>query len=464
MNLVNPYDNLLPITVADSFFGRERLMIRVFSAIANRQSVSLTGQRQIGKSSMLACMRLPEVQQRYGYDGSRHILVLLDLRTYLHRTADDFFASVNEHIIAQCRKYGELIVTERDESGADAFVHLLEQIEEQSFHVVLLLDAFDNIAKNPRFDPEFFSFLRSQAPRVSYVTASNAPLAEICHSTVKDSPFFSIFMLFPVGPLTRDEARSLLIVPSTRAGCPFTEDEVNWVLDLAGHHPFFIQRVCHFLFEEKSLQRERGAKANLYQIIELAYADLLPRLRDIWSRLSEEKQQMLKAEVLFNGIRRREFPEFSESTLFRKFVLDQYRMRTHQLTKDGVEKALVNLNDARFLGESNLKYLRVVADRLRKDSIPSTVETGMAVREVLIEAFERLRGSGTRHDTGNGWQVYNILYYRYFKYHLKHAQIAARLQFSQRQYFRERNKALQELYNTIIELEANYGKEVGTEV
>lgn len=80
----------------------------------------------------------------------------------------------------------------------------------------------------------------------------------------------------------------------------------------------------------------------------------------------------------------------------------------------------------------------------------------MVIREVLTEAFERLRGSGYRTDSGPAWKSYNILYYRYFKHHLKNDQIVARMEFtSTRQYFRERKKAIEALYTILLEMELN---------
>ncbi len=77
------------------------------------------------------------------------------------------------------------------------------------------------------------------------------------------------------------------------------------------------------------------------------------------------------------------------------------------------------------------------------------------MREVLNEALERLQGNGIRRDAAPEWRLYNILYYRYFKYHYKNEQIAARLEFSStRQYFRDRLKAIEALLTILFEMEA----------
>ncbi len=77
----------------------------------------------------------------------------------------------------------------------------------------------------------------------------------------------------------------------------------------------------------------------------------------------------------------------------------------------------------------------------------------MTIRIILHEALERLRGSTVRTDTDPALQSYNILYYRYFKHHHKNEQIAARIGFSPRQYFRYRNKAIDALLNVLFEME-----------
>ena len=87
--------------------------------------------------------------------------------------------------------------------------------------------------------------------------------------------------------------------------------------------------------------------------------------------------------------------------------------------------------------------------------MPSTVERGMVIREVLKEALECLRGSGVRADLAPEWKYYNILYYRYFsRYHLRHEHIANTLEFTSiRQYYRERSKATEALLYILVKME-----------
>jgi hypothetical protein len=454
MEVMNPYYDMTAVRNPDMFFGRTNLLRSLYSAITHHQCISLVGSRHIGKSSVLRCMHRPEIYTRFGYDLSRYVLVFIDLREYLQKTCADFFNSVSKKIVSKCRDQLELELLPG--GGQDQFSDLLDQIQEQGFHLALLMDAFDNVTRNSLFDMAFFAFLRAQASmeKVSYITASIAPLHTVCHRDIQGSPFFNIFSTYTLESLTYEEARDLVMVPARRAGLPFKESEADWVLKLAGRHPFFIQRVCHFLFEEKLLKKNVADRSSVRS---RAYEDLLPHFEDAWERLSEEEREILKGEARHTGSSEREQPELSESMLFRRFVRNRYNLQLFNMTPDEVEKVLDKINDMKVLGESDLRHLRIVSGRLKQEGANENAllahERGIAVREVLDEAFERLRGNGIRRDTAPDWKLYNILYYRYFKNHLKNEQIVARLELSTRQYFRERNKAIEALFNTLLAME-----------
>lgn len=454
----NPYYNKATIRELDMFFGRRDLLRRVYEMVVHRQSASLVGPRGIGKSSLLWCTSLPQVQADFPFDLSRHIFVFLDLREYLQKTCEDFFQSVSKAIIAQGTKAG--LVLRMEGWGEDAFSNVLDQVAEQDFFPVLLLDAFDKVTLNNHFDLEFFEFLRAHASMglVSYVTASIAPLYEVCHRGVAGSPFFNIFYPYPLESLTLEEAQDLITVPTQQVGIPFTDAEAALVLHLAGRHPFFIQRVCYTLFEEKSLQA--GGEIDEQRLRKLAYRDLLPVFEDTWKQLSEKQHMLLLDEVQQKGKQQRELPELSESAFFRQFVRDTCQTELFRLTANELEHALDKINDPRALGDANLRLMKTVTRRLKRDTGPSIVEKGMVIREVLNEAFERLRDGAIRVDSAPELMFYNILYYRYFKYRMKNEQIAARLGITSiRTYFRERGRAIESLLDILFEMERTHIKE-----
>ncbi len=154
------------------------------------------------------------------------------------------------------------------------------------------------------------------------------------------------------------------MVPASRVGHPFTEAEIDWVIKMAGRHPFFLQRLSHFLFEEKSLHSPlhydlKHAKSH-------AYHDLEPHFAVTWERLSIQEQEVLKDEARKAGHQQRQHPELSESALFRLFVREKCQLHLFRMTTEEVEKVLDKTDDARLLGESNLRYLKIAFIHLAK--------------------------------------------------------------------------------------------------
>ena len=456
--LRNPYLALNPINEPEMFFGPFFVLRSLYSAVASKQNVSLIGSRHSGKTTLLLCMLLPALQEQFGYDFSHHLFVYLDVRNCLRKTCDGFFDFLCEEIIAACQ--GRLAISLSSKTGEDRFIDLLRQVQKQGFHTVLLLDAFDKITNSKAFDPEFFMFLRAQATAglVSYVTATIKPLAEISHPAVQGSPFFNIFGVCRVKPLSPDEAQNLIMIPSRRAGCPFTEEECEWILKCAGRHPFFIQRLCYYLFEEKSQDKAVNRK----RVANQAYRDLLPHFQYLWDNLSEKEQDDLKEEAQHTRSLERVIPVLSESAFFRKFVRETCNLQFFHMNEAEIEEelkeALKHLDSPAFLAESKLRYLKSVAARIEQQGITSAFEKGRVIREILVGGLEQLQGEGTRSDSSLSWIVYNILSYTYFnkKNTLTQAGIAVRLSISLRQYHREKDEAIQALCNRLLEMESAY--------
>jgi hypothetical protein len=174
---VNPYLNRLMIRSPEQFFGRGKEVSRVLSRIGGQppQSVSIVGERRIGKSSLLFHITWPEVRRRYLGQDDDLVMVFFDLQQLHDLPPEQFLLLLSD----QVRK------TTGQMSGAAAggyqeFQALLEQLASAGKRLVLLFDEFDAITSNPRFGKEFYSFLRSMANNqaVSYVTSACGPSNE----------------------------------------------------------------------------------------------------------------------------------------------------------------------------------------------------------------------------------------------------------------------------------------------
>ncbi len=459
--LKNTYIVTNPIIDLSMFFGPFAVLRVLYSIIVSYQSVSLVGSRHSGKTTLLRCLCLSAMQARFEeFDFNRHLFVYIDVRNCLRKTGDGFLDFMCEEIIATSR--GRLALSS-SKVAEDRFMDILRQVKEQGMHTVMVLDVFDDIARSRAFDPEFFMFLRAQASAglVSYVTASIRPLDQISHPDIQGSPFFNIFSPTHIKSLTLEEARDLVMIPSQRAGYPFTEEECAWVLNLAGRHPFFIMSVCNALFTFRETFSRPTSEQDRKALEDEIYNTLSPHFEYLWKDLSNKLQMSIiaKTQQLGVDIDDTALPEFIESSLFCRFICTEHVFLdtiAHEL-KD----VLKHLDSPTFLADSKLRYLKVVTMRIEQRGVTSTFEKGLIIRGILTEAFEQLRGEGAREDFAPSWKDYNILSYTYFSNNstLNQAGIAGRLAMSLRQYHREKDDAIKALANRLLEMETVYKQE-----
>jgi len=227
---INPYAERGMIRDPVRFFGRERELVEIFSRLAFMQSVSVVGERRIGKSSLLYHL----AQTGRARLGDKFELRYLDLQSVL--SAEEFYERV-------CELLGTTGSTHRD--------------FERALHgkkVVLCLDEFEQATGNPAFGSDFFNVLRSlaQTGELTLAVAAQHPLSELYRDgAIPTSPFHNIFTLLRLGPLTEAEARELVTRPAERMGRPFDPAEVDFMLGLAGLHPYRLQVAAALMYEAK---------------------------------------------------------------------------------------------------------------------------------------------------------------------------------------------------------------------
>ena len=94
----NPYLNRTAIREDRDFFGRRRELATIFSRIEAKepQSVSVVGERRIGKSSLLRAL----LRRRTAFLGrpDEFVFVYLDLQENMHGDASQFFSALIEEI------------------------------------------------------------------------------------------------------------------------------------------------------------------------------------------------------------------------------------------------------------------------------------------------------------------------------------------------------------------------------
>jgi AAA+ ATPase superfamily predicted ATPase len=473
----NLFDNPTTLRDPDLFVGRESELERIFGMIRNRQSVSLVGLRRIGKTSLLMCLQSTRIQQKCHFDGSRFLFLYLDLQTRSMEEQVDFIDDVHRILTEGAQAQGYALASAEGLSKDDEIRLLLAAFAKDRWFPVLIMDTFDEVNQYRQIPENVFRFLRSLATAgyISYITASVKTIGEIFRKLVpvdsEPSPLYNIFATVKLRDFAPHEARMHLMKTSTKSGLPFSEEEMNWIVGLAGRHPFLLQQVATLLFEEKQAQ---GSKEVDYQHIQKeAQRNVFSYFEDCWMMLSNSDHQEIIAGVLQfekDGKQHRSYPELCFSALFSEYLRSTEKMveaflplhlphkNASDITAKDYKAILDALNDPVALGESKLIGIPLIRTRIEQQQANLPTVRGKIVGEVLREALERMAGQGERSDVDQAWRYYNILYYRYFmrRHSMNQEMIANKLAFSERQYYRFVRKALDQFRNEVQALDATH--------
>ncbi|MGD8598466.1 MAG: hypothetical protein PVJ26_15685, partial [Anaerolineae bacterium] len=241
--LRNPFFSRQRITDLDCFYGRQSELEALYSAVLTRQCRSIVGERKLGKSSLLSAVAQPSLMAHYGLDPDQVHFLYLDLEGMASAERGDFWIEVLDRLGAVLPA-GPL--RDQTESLLDAgqlrftvVRRLLRRVLDAGLDLILALDEFEGLARNPNFEPDFYGELRSLAGELGivYLTASKRGLYELTyhHTDTLSSPFFNIFSEITLGLMPEEESQGLLTTLSTQGQGPgFCEEEIDLALELAG--------------------------------------------------------------------------------------------------------------------------------------------------------------------------------------------------------------------------------------
>jgi len=285
----NPYLNRVMIRDIESFFGRKKEVAKLFSRISAvyPQSISIVGPRKIGKSSLLNFISNKSIRGKYLEAPDDYAFVFMDLQERRNIALLDFFRSLFDLLSDELG--GRIAVEEEPDYGG--LKKLLLRLKREKIKLIVLFDEFDAITENKNFGADFFAFLRSMANNydVAYITSSGRDLQELCHTQeIADSPFFNIFSALYLRAFDRGDAIDLIEKPSAASGIPLGE-HTDFILDIAGCFPFFIQIACSVLFDY--LVEEPGAEGIDFDEVKDLYLDeARVHFQYIWDQFTPDQR------------------------------------------------------------------------------------------------------------------------------------------------------------------------------
>ncbi len=315
----NPYLNRTAIRESRNFFGRHHEIATIMSRVNadDPQSISIIGERKIGKSSLLRAL----LHQRESYlrRTDEYVFIYSDLQESLHGDVEGFFSTIMKDV-ALTRYYPK--IAEKPPTYEN-FRKLAVDLARARVKLVLLLDEFDAITRNKNFGLEFFSFLRSLPNNytVSYVITSAHDLLQYCHSQeIAGSPFFNIFHKMNLSCFPKEEAMELIAGPSQKAGYSLLP-YATFILKLAGRFPFFLQLACCSIFEYLQTHPSREFP-DLQFVRKRFYEEARDHFQYLWDHLPKRER------IVCQKIVRHEEFEKSDRTFLDSLIQRGYAQET----------------------------------------------------------------------------------------------------------------------------------------
>ena len=308
----NPFTYGPRINDPSRFVDREEEIAAIYRLSSNHICCSLVGERRVGKSSLLRQISLsPTIRQLGGPHGvvaTKFVFVLVDLQKVAGQSTEVFWRFLAQEIASTLatgkRKAGTLKAVETLQAtlhGPEfAFIQLedfLSKLAHDDIHLVILLDEFEYLTEDADFDFSFFGQLRSLADgrALSFITASADSLLDLTYrsQSAKTSPFFNIFTPHPLKLFTEEAAQQLLRYPVLNQKSPFTDQDVEFLLDLAGSHPYFLQWAGYILFDQYQSLRVTSSEVRYRTVQRLFDEQTSDQFQYYWGKLNPPERQAL---------------------------------------------------------------------------------------------------------------------------------------------------------------------------
>jgi DNA-binding winged helix-turn-helix (wHTH) protein len=299
----NPFYHVGAIDRPECFHNRRSEVRNAMRLLRLSQNVAVTGPRRVGKTSFLRHISHPAVLQSHGVDPQRNLFVYVDCQ---HRLMQGEKAQVYQMLVDRLAECGQRagvdgVTGSGNGSAAEVvFESTLKALTCRGLRTVLLLDEFEEMARNSHLDPGFFSNLRAlwggDSIDVAYVTSSCMSLADLCleRQSLLSSPFFNIFRTVWLGLFTEQDSQHLVDDSLRRAGVRFPADLLKLVLEVGGGYPFFLQTAGYWAFN-MLIEGEKVTEQGHSAFLEIISAQFAGHFKSYWQKLDAHEKYVLAA-------------------------------------------------------------------------------------------------------------------------------------------------------------------------
>jgi hypothetical protein len=273
-------------------FGRKKEIIRLRGYILTGQSSAIVSVFEEDRTALLGYLSDPShSKELYGEQADKLIFSWLDIHSLFLKNPtckpEQFWEQALKPLIEKfepnsslLKIYQTCLANQFEESCLDK---LIIQLKQEGWRLVLMLDRFDELLGSDLDQAEFFATLRqlasSRSPSsLSLIISGNISLKQFHEQTKKINPKGSPYLNFiesgemVLGNLSDSEIDKLLSEMS------FSKPERDFIQDIAGGHPHFLQIAASALQTAKETQEEQPlemAKKDFYGRVESMLTNIM---------------------------------------------------------------------------------------------------------------------------------------------------------------------------------------------
>jgi len=288
----NPFFHRGPIRDPAYFYNRKTEIKRALEMLGKGQSVSVIGPRKIGKTSLLFNISCPEVLQQHGLNPTSHLVVYFNCEGLGDIKLEEFYTLILEEIATRADQQGVPLANPERPISYLEFERALRKAFDQKLRLALLLDEFELLGENQDLGTELLSGLRALATKfdIAYLTVSQRPLAAF---TDYHSPFFNIFLPLKIRFFNKVESRELIEKSLAKAGAMFSPEAINYILELGGGHPFFLQVAGYWALELQATKGPPLESRDFRILAQTVRSQIESHFEYYWRHLTPQEQYVL---------------------------------------------------------------------------------------------------------------------------------------------------------------------------
>ena len=284
-----------------NFYGREREIKFIYERLSARESCSVISNRRVGKTSLLLHLShaptIKTVGKDCGIDPRKTVFIYFPTSAF--ENEPQFWQGLYDKLASESLL--QITLNSSKQIDFQDFSNLLRDVNNKGISVILLFDEFDmTITQMSR---TFFERMRSFPGQfnVCYVVVTIKSLRDyvkLNKNKTISSPFPNIFQQVELGLMPNSEARGMMFSIFKNGGFTFEQRDIEFLIDLAGPHPFFLQKAGYtfvnvYISPPKSTLQLKS-KTKIFEKIEKEFYDsALPFYEEYFEKLDSQEQLAL---------------------------------------------------------------------------------------------------------------------------------------------------------------------------